>query len=213
MPSSRATSDACSTMCSPSNVEVRPSKTMWSRISPVSDAVAEPRLREEVGRVRHRLHPARDDDLVAARADHQVGDLHRPYRRCAHLVDRVRRDLLRDSCCDGGLAGRRLTHSRLEHLPHDGYSTSPGSIPERSSPARIAIAPSSVAGSFASPPPRRPNGVRTAETMTDRVTGASVAPAQSVGPTLTSIFPTFSPRRRPTKAFGAFSMPSMTVSR
>ena len=106
------------------------------------------------------------------------------------------------------------------------YSTSPGSTPARSSPARIAIAPSSVAGCPASPPPSRPNGVRTAETMTDRVTGASVAAsrragtrvgpvqtAYSVGPTCTSIFPRFSPRRRPTKAFGAFSMPSMTVSR
>src|SRR5262245_4399797 len=61
--------------------------------------------------------------------------------------------------------------------PMIAYSTSPGSIPARSSPARIAIAPSSVAGCLPSPPPRRPNGVRTAETMTDRVTGASVAPA------------------------------------
>ena len=46
------------------------------------------------------------------------------------------------------------------------YSTSPGSRPTRSSAARIACAPSSVAGYDASPPPRRPNGVRTADTMT-----------------------------------------------
>ena len=34
MPSSRETLDACSTMCSPSKVEVSPSKTMWSTTSP-----------------------------------------------------------------------------------------------------------------------------------------------------------------------------------
>src|SRR5688500_9190655 len=48
------------------------------------------------------------------------------------------------------------------------YSTSPASTPVRSSAERIAIEPSSVAGNLASPPPRRPNGVRTAETMTER---------------------------------------------
>src|SRR5687767_13986957 len=49
------------------------------------------------------------------------------------------------------------------------YSTSPGSRPTRSRPARIVSAPSSVALCGASPPPRRPNGVRTAETITERL--------------------------------------------
>ena len=49
------------------------------------------------------------------------------------------------------------------------YSTSPGSRPARSRPARIATDPSSVAGRAASPPPSLPNGVRTAATMTVRV--------------------------------------------
>ena len=53
------------------------------------------------------------------------------------------------------------------------YSTSPGSRPTRSSAARIASAPSSVAGYGASPPPRRPNGVRTADTMTAFPTDAA----------------------------------------
>src|SRR4051794_21134978 len=43
-------------------------------------------------------------------------------------------------------------------------------MPVRSSAARIATAPSSVAGSLARPPPSRPKGVRTAETMTERLT-------------------------------------------
>ena len=50
------------------------------------------------------------------------------------------------------------------------YSGSSGSNPIRSIAARIAIAPSSVASLSASPPPSFPNGVRTAETMTERVT-------------------------------------------
>ena len=52
------------------------------------------------------------------------------------------------------------------------YSTSPGSIPARSSPARITIEPSSVAGWRARPPPSLPNGVRTADTITERVIAA-----------------------------------------
>ena len=46
------------------------------------------------------------------------------------------------------------------------YCGSCASIPARSSAARIAIEPSSVAGCAASPPPSLPNGVRTALTMT-----------------------------------------------
>ncbi len=53
------------------------------------------------------------------------------------------------------------------------YSTSPGSRPPRSSAARMAIEPSSVAGRDASPPPSRPNGVRTAETMTELLTAGA----------------------------------------
>jgi hypothetical protein len=41
----------------------------------------------------------------------------------------------------------------------------------------------------------------------------TAAQFHSSGPTLTSIFPMFSPRRRPRKARGAFSMPSTIVSR
>jgi hypothetical protein len=49
------------------------------------------------------------------------------------------------------------------------YSTSSGARPIRSSAARIAIEPSSVAGLSASAPPSFPNGVRTAETITARL--------------------------------------------
>ena len=49
------------------------------------------------------------------------------------------------------------------------YSTSSGSRPARSSAALIAIAPSSGAWYEARPPPSFPNGVRAAETMTERM--------------------------------------------
>ena len=39
------------------------------------------------------------------------------------------------------------------------------------------------------------------------------AKLHSAGPTLTSILPMFSPRKRPRNALGAFSIPSTTVSR
>ena len=41
----------------------------------------------------------------------------------------------------------------------------------------------------------------------------AAAELHSAGPTLTSIFPMFSPRSSPRKALGAFSIPSITVSR
>src|SRR5439155_19440971 len=48
------------------------------------------------------------------------------------------------------------------------YSTSFGSSPIRSNAALIACEPSSVASQSLSPPPSLPNGVRTAETITER---------------------------------------------
>ena len=63
--------------------------------------------------------PARDDDLVLAGADHQIGDLDRANRRRADLVDRVGGNLDRDPGADRRLARGRLARSRLEHLAHD----------------------------------------------------------------------------------------------
>jgi hypothetical protein len=71
---------------------------------PVAEPVAEARLLQCVRRVAHRLHPPGDDDVVLARADHQVGDLDRADAGGADLVDRVRRELDRQACGDGRLA-------------------------------------------------------------------------------------------------------------
>ena len=85
---------------------------------PVAEPVAEARLLEDVGRVRHRFHAAGDDDAVVAGADHLVGDLDRADARGADLVDRVRGHLDREPGSDGGLPGRRLAGAALEHLAH-----------------------------------------------------------------------------------------------
>ncbi len=71
---------------------------------------------------------------------------------------------------DRGLAGGGLAGAALQNLAHDHVLDLLRSRPPRSRPARIAIAPSSVAEWSLSPPPSLPKGVRTAETMTVRVT-------------------------------------------
>src|SRR5215207_3106058 len=61
------------------------------------------------------------------------------------------------------------------------YCTSPSSTPARSSAPRIAIEPSSVAWWPASAPPSLPNGVRTAETITERDIERSLASEVEAG--------------------------------
>ena len=112
----------------------------------VPEPVAEARLRQQVGRVRHRFHASGHDHVMEPGADHQVGELDRADRRGAHLVDRVGRDLLRDSRGDRGLTRRRLARARLEHLAHEDVADLGGIEAARSSAALIAITPSSVAG-------------------------------------------------------------------
>src|SRR5881397_2269220 len=61
------------------------------------------------------------------------------------------------------------------------YCGSCGSTPTRSSAARIATAPSSGASWDARPPPSLPKGVRTAETITDRDIGKTLASEVEAG--------------------------------
>src|SRR6476619_6886523 len=61
------------------------------------------------------------------------------------------------------------------------YWTSSSSTPARSSAPRIAIAPSSVASYPARAPPSLPKGVRTAETITERDIGKTLASEVEAG--------------------------------
>ena len=73
-----------------------------------------------------------------------------------------------------GLAGRRLADARLEHLAHEhlvDFGASPDRGPARSTAARIATPPSSVAGTVLSAPPNLPIGVRAALTMKTSAVG------------------------------------------
>ena len=85
----------------------------------VPELVAEAGFRDGVGRVRHRLHATGHDHVVVAGADHRVRDLHRADARRAHLVDRVRGHVDRQSGADRGLPRGRLAGAALEHLAHD----------------------------------------------------------------------------------------------
>ena len=86
---------------------------------PIAEAVAEPRLLECVRRVRHRLHPADDDNVDVASTNHLVGDLDRADRGGADLVDRVGAELDRQARADRRLPRGRLAGATLEHLAHD----------------------------------------------------------------------------------------------
>ena len=79
----------------------------------------ETRLREQVGRLRHRLHPAGDDGFHLARADHLVGQRDRVEAGEADLVDGDGGDFRWDPTFDRGLAGGDLTGACLEDLAHD----------------------------------------------------------------------------------------------
>jgi len=85
----------------------------------VAELVAEASALQCVRRVRHRLHPARDDDLHVAGADHLVGDLDRTDRGGAHLVDRVGGKLDRQAGSHRRLPRGRLAGPALQHLAHD----------------------------------------------------------------------------------------------
>ena len=71
----------------------------------VAHPVAEASVLQQVRGVRHRLHAARDADVHVTRPD--------------RLVDRLRRDLLRDPALDLRLPRRDLALARLQHLAHD----------------------------------------------------------------------------------------------
>src|SRR5436309_7400646 len=82
-------------------------------------------------RVRHRLHPARHDALLVARADRLGAEHHGLESRPADLVDGERRNGAREACVDRRLTAGRLPDAALEHVPMITSSTAPASFPAR----------------------------------------------------------------------------------
>ena len=70
----------------------------------VAHPKAEPRSREEVGRLAHGFHPPGDSDAEIAGADRLIREADRAHPGGAHLVDGLRRNLARDAGLDLGLA-------------------------------------------------------------------------------------------------------------
>ena len=84
----------------------------------VTEAVAGPGARQQVGRPGHRLHAAGDDDGGLAGADHEVGEVDGVQAGEADLVDRRGGRHHRDAGADGCLAGGDLALAGAEHLAH-----------------------------------------------------------------------------------------------
>ncbi len=85
----------------------------------VAEPVAGAGAGEQVGRLRHGLHPAGDDDFSLARPDREVGEVDRVEAGQADLVDRGGRHRHRDAGLYRGLAGCDLTLAGLQHLAHE----------------------------------------------------------------------------------------------
>ena len=92
----------------------------------VAHAEAEAGLLEHVGSLGHRLHAAADADLEVAGADRLIEHPGGADARGAHLVDRLRGDLLGDPGLDLRLARGDLALAGLEHLAHDDVLDSVG---------------------------------------------------------------------------------------
>ena len=132
-------------------------------------AIAEAGFRQQVRALAHALHAAGDDQRRIAGADRVAGLVDRLEARGAHLVERGRIGRGRDARGDRRLPGRRLARAGLDDLAHDDLVDRPRPRRrERSMAARIAVAPSCVAGRVARPPIILPIGVRAGAEDVDR---------------------------------------------
>ena len=84
----------------------------------MAEAIAAARLIEQIGRVAHALHAARDDDGRTAGADHVMPEHHRLHARSADLAHRGAGNGLGQPRAQRGLAGRRLAQTGRQHATH-----------------------------------------------------------------------------------------------
>ena len=85
----------------------------------VAHPVAGAGLRQQVRRVGHRLHAARDDHVVRSAREHVVREDRGLHRRAAHLVDRRAGDRLREPRLERRLTRGGLSLPRRQHAAHD----------------------------------------------------------------------------------------------
>ena len=116
-------------------------------------------LRQQIGRARHALHAARDDDVGAAGRERVMRHDRRLHARAAHLVDRRRLDRLRQPGAERRLARRRLAEAGGQHAAHDNLLDRSPDTPARSTAALTAAAPSSVEDTSPNTPIIPPIGV------------------------------------------------------
>src|SRR5262245_34268769 len=76
---------------------------------------------KQVRAIAHRLHAAGDDHLSVADANRLGGEHHRLETRTADLVDRQRRDVVREAASKRRLSSRRLPESRGHNVAHDAF--------------------------------------------------------------------------------------------
>ena len=84
----------------------------------VANAVPRPGARQQVGRVRHRLHAARDDDVGFAGTNHQVRQVDGLQARETDLVDGGGVDAHGNAGLHGRLAGGDLALAGQDDLTH-----------------------------------------------------------------------------------------------
>ena len=79
------------------------------------------RVLKIIRNIRHRLHTARDDDFGIAGEDRLDPVNDRFHPRAADLIDGRRRNRIRDTRENRGLAGGRLAKPGLEHISHEHF--------------------------------------------------------------------------------------------
>ncbi len=87
--------------------------------SAVAHAIAGAGLREQIGRVGHRLHAAGDDDFRVACLDGLGGERDGAKTRAADLIHGEGAGFGRDAGVDGSLTGRVLAEAGLQDAAHD----------------------------------------------------------------------------------------------
>jgi len=84
----------------------------------MAHAHAATRLRQQIRRIRHALHPARHDHIRRAGQQHVVSEHRGAHAGAAHLVDRGAAGGQRQARAERGLPRGRLTKSGRQHATH-----------------------------------------------------------------------------------------------